>query len=317
MVDVSEGYRYLTSNAPPFCRLSQVYINGFIYLRPVNLSSFNFVAPDDEATVTIQGNRISGNVFAHQQLLPYFSRQCEFLPSKFSADYLHKSVPIENDYGPNLVTKVLLQRAKRQQVVVKAIVDVPGMDLSRYEGYVLEDLKTGEKAWLPIYVAEGLSHFGFVSVDLPMYLTRGSLRELRGKEEQSQTLEKLPNDYFFEVAYLFTHCHLFETINVPNLSNRNDVYGYISKVAGIIEDIKYQRIKKIRQALDKMPMHDLVVFIENLQFSETYYINQFLSAYCDINDNMSRSDLQPNIQIGHIVVDLENTLIDSLKAPLL
>ncbi|KAK1444314.1 hypothetical protein BgAZ_102200 [Babesia gibsoni] len=317
MVDVNIGYRYLASNAPSFCRLSQVYINGFIFLRAVSLGTFNFVTPDEEASVTIRRNKISGNVFAHHQLMEHFSKQCEYLPSKFSADYMYKNVAIENDYVPNLVTKVILQQAKRQLVVVKAMMDVPGMDLAPYEGYVLDDLKTGEKAWLPIYMVERLSHYGFVSVDLPMYLTRRSLRNLRSKEEESQTLEKLPNDYFFEVAYLFTHCHLFETINVPNLSDRNNVYNYISKVAGIIEDIKYQRIKKIRQTLEKMAMDDLIIFIENLQFSETYYINQFLSAYCDISDNIKRSELQPNTQIGHLVVDLENNLIDSMKAPLL
>ncbi|KAK1936853.1 hypothetical protein X943_001507 [Babesia divergens] len=317
MIDVSAAYRFLASNATPFCRLSQIYINGFIFLRPVTLGSFNFIVPDEEASVTIQRNKISGSVFVHQQLLTHFSRQCEFLPSKFSSDYVHKKVPIENDYVPNLVAKVLLQRTKRLLVVVKAMVDVPGIDLSPYEGYALEDLKTGEKAWLPIYMVERLSHYGFVSVDLPIYLTRGALRELRSKEEQSQTLEKLPSEYFFEIAHIFTRCHLFETVNVPNLLNRNNVYSYISKVAGIVEDIKYQRIKKIRQALEKMPMHDSVIYIDNLQYSETFYINQYLSAYCDMQDNMSRSDLQPNIQMGHFVVDLENNLIESLKVPLL
>ncbi|GIX61971.1 DNA replication complex GINS protein, putative [Babesia caballi] len=298
MVDVEAAYRFLGSNANPFCRLSQIYINGFTFLRPVSLETFNFAQPDGAAEVTIQRNQIVGNVFAHRRLLSHFSRKCELLPSKFSGDYTHKSLPINNDYVPNLVAKVILQRAKRQLVVVKAIVDVPGIDLSSYEGYVFEDLKTGEKAWLPIYMVERLSHFGFVSVDLPVYLTRSALRELRGREEHSQALEKLPNDYFFEIAYLFTRCHLFERVNVPNLSNRNHIYGYISKVAGIIEDIKYQRVKKIRQAIDSLPMHESIISIDNLQYSETYYVNQYLSAYCDAGDNMSRADAQPNIQIG-------------------
>ncbi|CDR96248.1 hypothetical protein, conserved [Babesia bigemina] len=317
MLDVEAGFRFLGSNANPFCRLSQIYINGYTFLRPVDLASYNFTCNDEEASVTIQQKRITGNVFAHQQLLQHFARQCEYLPSKYSGDYAYKPLPIKYDYVPNLVTKVLLQRAKRQPIVVKAIVDVPGVDLSPYEGYVFEELKTGEKAWLPIYVVERLSHFGFVSVDLPTYLTRSALRELRGREEQNQTLEKLPNDYFFEIAHLFTRWHVFERVNVPNLSNRNHVYCYISKVAAIIEDIKYQRIKKIRLALDKLSMRESVIVIANLQYSETYYINQFLSAYCDMRDNHSRADLQPNIQIESFVGDLENNLLDSLNVPLL
>ncbi|ORM40764.1 uncharacterized protein BXIN_2226 [Babesia sp. Xinjiang] len=317
MADVEASYRFLGSNANPFCRLSQIYINGFVFLRPVNLVTFDFVVPRDDAAVTIQRNRITGNAFTHQQLLPHFSRQCEYLPSKYSSGYIPKYVPINNDYVPNLVTKVILERAKRQLVVVKAIVDVPGIDLSSYEGYVFEGLKTGEKAWLPIYVVERLSHFGFVSVDLPVYLTRSALRELRDREEQNQTLEKLPNDYYFEIAHLFTRCHLFERVNVPNLSNRNHVYSYASKVAGLIEDIKYQRVKKIRQALGRLPLHESLITIDNLQYSETYHVNQFLSAYCEMRDNVARADLQPNIQIGNFVGDLENNLIDSLKVPLL
>ncbi|GBE62724.1 hypothetical protein, conserved [Babesia ovata] len=302
MLDVEAGFRFLGSNANPFCRLSQIYINGYTFLRPVDLASHNFARNDEGASVTIRQNRITGNVFAHQQLLQHFARQCEYLPSKYSGDYAYKPLPIKYDYVPNLVTKVLLQRAKRQPIVVKAIVDVPGVDLSPYEGYVFEDLKTGEKAWLPIYVVERLSHFGFVSVDLPIFLTRSALRALRAREEQNQSLEKLPNDYFFEIAHLFTRWHVFERVNVPNLSNRNHVYCYISKVAAIIEDIKYQRVKKIRLALDKLSMQESVIVIANLQYSETYYINQFLSAYCDMRDNTSRADLQPNIQIGTVIL---------------
>ncbi|EDO07592.1 GINS complex family protein [Babesia bovis T2Bo] len=317
MVDVEIGYRYLGSNANPFCRLSQIYVNGFIHLRPVNLAIFDFTEPTEELAVTIQRINVSGRVFAHHQLLSHFSQQCEFLPSKYCSGYIPKNVTIHHDYFPNLVTKVLLQRAKRQLVVVKAIVDVPGIDLSAYEGYVFDDLKTGEKAWLPIYMVERLSHFGFVSVDIPVYLTRNSLRELRDREEQGEVLEKLPNYYFFEIAHMFTRSNIFERVNVPNLSNRNHVYSYVSKLAGLIEDIKYQRLKKIRQTLEKIPQRESVISVDNLQYSETFYVNQFLSAYSEVRDINACSDVQSNAQIGNFVGDLENNLIDSLKVPLL
>ncbi|EKX73119.1 conserved hypothetical protein [Theileria equi strain WA] len=316
MLDIYNSYNYLLNNTSQYCHLSTVYLNSYIFVRPVDFSNFDFLTNTADVAISIEGHRVNKPTFIQEHLISYFGKSCEYLPSKYSSEYIYKQISIENDYLPNLITKVTLQRAMKQLVVVKAIVDIPIIDLLPYEGYEMNELKTGEKGWLPLYISERLTHSGFIVVELPSYLTQEFLRDFRKREHKSSELEKLPNDYFFEIAYIFTKAKLFKKLYIPNMSNRSKMYNYISKVAGIVEDIKYFRIAKIRSYLDTLSMSNSIIQFDNFQFSETYLINQFLSGYCPFVDKAKKLDHQPWMQIDHLIGDLENTLLDSIKQPI-
>ncbi|UKJ88587.2 hypothetical protein MACJ_001831 [Theileria orientalis] len=290
MKEAYGSYSYLLDNGSQYCHLSSVYLNSYVFLRPLNLTNFSF-APGDISSnsemdslvnsINIDGNIISGPVFVHESLMSHFEKKCEYLPSKLCSGYDFKNMCIEFDYLPNLISRVIYERATRQLIIIKSNVDISLINLMLIEGYNVYNLKSGEKCWLPIYICDRLSHDGLISAELPMYLTMN------------------------------------KKIYIPNLSDRIEIYNYISKIAGIVEDIRYSRMKKIRAFLENLPMSENIIQLNNFQFSETYFINQFLCGYCSFYDRNKKLSGLFWAQTDDLIRDLENSLMDSINKPLL
>ncbi|EAN30664.2 GINS complex family protein [Theileria parva strain Muguga] len=333
MKEIYESYRYLMDNQCQISNWSTVYLNSYLFLKPVNLTNFQYhfhtLKPYRESmeeeyreidelesvidNVNIGGEVISGPVFIHESLLQSFNNNFELLPSKISNVYDYKRNGVEYDYLHNLINRMLYDRALKQLIVVKSNVDIDSINLNLIEGFTLSNLKSGEKCWLPIYLSDKLSHDGFVTVELPQILRKEYLRSLRTLEEKSEPLQQLPNDYFFELTHIFTKSKLFKKLYIPNMRKNEDVYGYISKISGIVEDIRYTRLKKIYNFLENLEMQEKIIKLDNFQFSETHIINQYLSGYCSFDDRTKETLRMPWKQVSHLVSDLENNLMDSLN----
>ncbi|UKK00977.2 hypothetical protein MACK_001790 [Theileria orientalis] len=326
MKESYRSYSYLLENGSQYCHLSSVYLNSYVFLRPLNLTNFSFATSDISSnsevdslinSVNVDGNIISGPAFVHESLMSHFEKKCEYLPSKLCSGYDFKNMCIEFDYLPNLISRVIYERAMRQLIIIKSNVDISLINLLLIEGYNVYNLKSGEKCWLPIYICDKLSHDGLISAELPIYLTMKYLRQVREEERTSDGLQKLPNEYFFEIAYIFTKSKLFKKIYIPNLNDRIEIYNYISKIAGIVEDIRYSRMKKIRAFLENLPISENIIQLNNFQFSETYFINQFLCGYCSFSDRNKKLSGLLWAQTDSLIRDLENNLMDSINKPLL
>ncbi|KAK2195851.1 bifunctional GINS subunit [Babesia duncani] len=310
MSDVQTNHAFLSNNSNPHCRLSIVHLNGCVYIRPVDYNKYCFDGIKGGAMLELEGNGISQPIFIEQHLWMHVSRKCEMLPSKLSGEYIHRHVEIKYDYVANLITKVLFQRATRELVVIKALVDLPSFQLAQYEGYDLEPLKTGERAWLPIYISQRLSHIGACVVELPQFLHLDKIREIRALERASQDLQKLDNPFYFELAYIFTKAKLISKLQVP-CGQQNSMFRYISKIAGVVDDLKYLRASKINRgipyiflvlilhaALERLPLEESIIQLENIQYSETYMVNQILPAYCSRETTRKCLEQLPSMQIG-------------------
>ncbi|BAM40798.1 conserved hypothetical protein [Theileria orientalis strain Shintoku] len=283
-------YSYLLENSSQYCHLSSVYLNSYVFLRPLNLTNFSFATGDISSvsevdrlinSVNVDGSIISGPVFVHESLMSHFEKKCEYLPSKLCSGYDFKNMCIEFDYLPNLISRVIHERAVRQLIIIKSNVDISLINLLLTEGYNVYNLKSGEKCWLPIYICDKLSHDGLISAELPIYLTMN------------------------------------KKIYIPNLSDRIEIYNYISKIAGIVEDIRYSRMKKIRAFLENLPISENIIQLNNFQFSETYFINQFLCGYCSFYDRNRKLSGLFWAQTDGLIRDLENNLLDSITKPIL
>ncbi|XP_955498.1 uncharacterized protein TA18370 [Theileria annulata] len=305
MKDIYESYCYLIENQCQISNWSTVYLNSYHYLKPINLTNFHYnfnihtiiqrldnMEEEKELeelesvidNVNIAGEIINGPVFIHESLLKSFNNNYELLPSKINNGYEHKKYGIEYDYLHNLINRMLYERALKQLIIIKSNVDIDFINLN-----LIEVLRYGVRS---------------TATNSP---ERGALVIYPSKGHSTIVLTLL--DYIFIMNS--------KKLYIPNMKKNEDVYGYISKISGIVEDIRYTRLKKIYSFLENLKMEQKIIKLDHFQFSETYIINQYLSGYCSFDDKNKKTSKLPWKQVDYLLSDLENNLMDSLNYKLI
>ncbi|KAI4836425.1 DNA replication complex GINS protein [Plasmodium brasilianum] len=245
----------------------------------------------------------------------------EYLPLKINSSYYYANIQYAKLFLNDAINMSLYDKALGELVVVKALVDIPSLSTEFVEGFEIKEMKAGERQWMPIYLAITLSSYTYVDVEFPFWFYIKNFINIKEEEyKNGDELFELPSPYFFEICFMFLDQKIFSKATPIETVGQKSFFKYMSKVAGYVEDIKHCRAEKIIKYLEEQDVHSTHIYIQNLQYSETYLINLSLYSFWKYDKNLNeRGDsidftsylLEPFIkEAGEDNDDEENILHD-------
>ncbi|VWU50084.1 conserved protein, unknown function [Hepatocystis sp. ex Piliocolobus tephrosceles] len=212
----------------------------------------------------------------------------EYLPLKFNSSYHYTNIQYAKLFLNDAINMSIYDKALGELVVVKALVDIPDVAIEFIEGFNIKSIKAGERQWLPIYIAIVLSSFTYVDVEFPFWFHISNFVNIKTEEyKNTNELFELPSPYFFEICYMFIDQKVFLKATPIETVGQKSYFKYMAKVAGYVEDIKHCRTEKIIRHLEELDVHSAHIYIQNLQFSETYLVNLSLYGFWKYDKNLN------------------------------
>ncbi|KAF8819870.1 hypothetical protein IE077_000627 [Cardiosporidium cionae] len=197
-------------------------------------------------------------------------------------------------------------RLQREFILIRAEREIQSLDMEECMGYIQPGISSGEKMWVPLFMARKLCSEGLVNVDIPTWLQFESLQRIKNEEVSTRHhLIALPFPYFFEMAYLFG---LFGVRPTSFFSGRINFNGssrsYISKARGLIEKIKQIRESKIVDIMGKILEETVNAFLlPEIQLFETYIVSEILSVVWDKEWDYENTVSYPKLSLSVLYED--------------
>ncbi|KYN97139.1 hypothetical protein PGSY75_1335500 [Plasmodium gaboni] len=212
----------------------------------------------------------------------------EYLPLKINSSYYYNNLQYAKLFLNDAVNMSLYDKAIGELIVVKALVDIPNVEIEFIEGFEIKEMKAGERQWIPIYIAISLSSYAYVDVEFPFWFYIKNFINIKEQEYKNPNeLFDLPSPYFFEICYMFLDQKIFSKATPIETVGQKSYFKYMAKVAGYVEDIKHCREEKIIKHLEEQDVHSNYIYISNLQYSETYLVNLSLYSFWKYDKNLN------------------------------
>ncbi|GAW80649.1 hypothetical protein, conserved [Plasmodium gonderi] len=278
-------------------------INIYTYLQNSELQQDNIETINQ--ALYINDKNISAPSFINKNILSsskHVEEHIEYLPMKFNPHFLELNKISIYYLFEESINHIIWQKALDELIVVKALADIPYLDLSEVEGFDFKKMKSGQRQWYPLYIAKELSEEGLATVEFPFWFYIDNLKNIYKKEfEDMYELTDLPSPFFFEISSMFLENNSFKNSTPIETIGQRTPYKYILKVAGLIQDIRQKRIHKIMNKFKNCDIFSEILIINNIQIYETYCVNYLASVF--FQNKNSTNSIAENFDVRNYLFD--------------
>ncbi|VUZ95369.1 DNA replication complex GINS protein, putative [Plasmodium vivax] len=278
-------------------------VNVYTYLQNSELQQDNIETINQ--AIYINDKNVSAPSFINKSILTsngHVEENIEYLPMKFNPHFIELNKISIYYLFEESINHIIWQKALDELVVVKALADIPYLDLSEVEGFDFKRMKSGQRQWYPVYIAKELSEEGLATVEFPFWFYIDNLKNIYRKEfEDVHELTDLPSPFFFEISSMFLENNAFKNSTPIETIGQRTPYKYILKVAGLIQDIRQKRIHKIMNKFKNFDALSEIMIINNIQIYETYCVNYLASVF--FQSKGSRGSLTDGFDVRNYLFD--------------
>ncbi|CAA9987887.1 conserved Plasmodium protein, unknown function [Plasmodium knowlesi strain H] len=278
-------------------------INIYTYLQNSELQQDNIEMINE--AIYINDKNVSTPSFINKSILTsneHVQEHIEYLPIKFNPHFIELNKISIYYLFEESINHIIWQKALDELVVVKALADIPYLDLSEVEGFDFKKMKSGQRQWYPVYIAKELSEEGLATVEFPFWFYIDNLKNIYKREfEDTHELTDLPSPFFFEISSMFLENNAFKNSTPIETIGHRTPYKYILKVAGLIQDIRQKRIHKIMNRFKNFDVLSEIMLINNIQIYETYCVNYLASVF--FQNKGSSSSLSHGFDVRNYLFD--------------